>query len=38
MQKYIHSDIFNPRDEKVKNTWDDFYHLLKLLWDEVAMP
>lgn len=38
MQKYIHSDIFNPRDEKVKNTWDDFYHLLKLLWDEVAVP
>lgn len=38
MQKYIHSDIFNPRDEKVKSTWDDFYHLLKLLWDEVAVP
>lgn len=35
MQKYIHSDIFNPKDDKVKNTWDDFYHLLKLLWDQI---
>lgn len=37
MQKYIHSDIFNPRDEKVKNTWDDFYPLLKILWDELVV-
>lgn len=36
MQKYIHSDIFNPRDDTVKNTWDDFYHLLKLVWHEVS--
>lgn len=36
MQKYIHSEIFNPRDETVKNTWDDFYHLLKLVWGEIA--
>lgn len=35
MQKYIHSEIFNPKDDKVKNTWDDFYHLLKLLWDQI---
>lgn len=35
MQKYIHSEIFNPKDENVKKTWDDFYHLLKMLWDQV---
>jgi len=37
MQKYIHSEIFNPRDEKVKNTWDDFYYLLKLIWEEIDL-
>lgn len=36
MQKYIHSEIFNPRDDTVKNTWDDFYHLLKLVWREIS--
>ncbi|WP_162270003.1 ParB N-terminal domain-containing protein [Pseudomonas chlororaphis] len=36
MQKYIHSEMFNPRDDTVKNTWDDFYHLLKLVWGEIV--
>ncbi|WP_409289435.1 hypothetical protein [Pseudomonas sp. KCJK8927] len=36
MQKYIHSEIFNPRDDTVKNTWDDFYHVLKLVWREIS--
>lgn len=37
MQKYIHSEIFNPKDENVKKTWDDFYHLLKMLWDQIEV-
>lgn len=36
MQKYIHSDIFNPKSENVISSWDEFYHFLKVLWEQVA--
>jgi hypothetical protein len=36
MQKFIHSDIFNPKDADVIKTWDEFYHFLKLLWQILA--
>lgn len=36
MQKYIHSEIFNPKNENVISSWDDFYHFLKVLWEQVA--
>jgi hypothetical protein len=37
MQKFIHSDIFNPKDADVVKTWDEFYHFLKLLWQMLAV-
>lgn len=36
MQKFIHSDMFNPKDADVIKTWDEFYHFLKLLWQMLA--
>lgn len=36
MQKFIHSDIFNPKDADVIKTWDEFYHFLRLLWQLLA--
>jgi hypothetical protein len=36
MQKFIHSEMFNPKDADVKKTWDEFYHFLKLLWQLLA--
>lgn len=36
MQKFIHSDMFNPKDADVIKTWDEFYHFLKILWQMLA--
>ena len=36
MQKFIHSEMFNPKDADVIKTWDEFYHFLKLLWQLLA--
>ncbi|WP_147465591.1 hypothetical protein [Pseudomonas syringae] len=36
MQKFIHSEMFNPKDSDVIKTWDEFYHFLKLLWQLLA--
>ncbi|MBB2886995.1 MULTISPECIES: ParB/Srx family N-terminal domain-containing protein [Pseudomonas] len=36
MQKFIHSEMFNPKDADVIRTWDEFYHFLKLLWQLLA--